>query len=89
LAREINDMRAAHNPAARVAIMRGLRQGNPPMPHRKDRDEEWAIALLEQIVARDRQDRDVLSGQAVDHVKRALVILKKRRRASGPGKRAD
>jgi hypothetical protein len=59
------------------------------MPHRKDRDEEWAIALLEQIVARDRQDRDALSGQAVDHVKRALVILKKRRRASGPGKRAD
>jgi len=52
------------------------------MPHRKDRDEEWAIALLEQIVARDRQDRDALSGQAVDHVKRALVILKKRRRES-------
>ncbi len=54
------------------------------MPHRKDRDEEWAIALLEQIVARDRQDRDALSGQAVDHVKRALVILKKRRRDGEP-----
>jgi hypothetical protein len=59
------------------------------MPHRKDRDEEWAFALLEQIVARDRQDRDALSGQAVDHVKRALVILKKRRRAGGAPKRTD
>ena len=59
------------------------------MPHRKDRDEEWAIALLEQIVARDRQDRDALSGQAVDHVKRALVILKKRRRDGGAGKKTD
>lgn len=59
------------------------------MPHRKDRDEEWAIALLEQIVARDRQDRDALSGQAVDHVKRALVILKKRRRDRGAGKRTE
>jgi hypothetical protein len=59
------------------------------MPHRKDRDEEWAIALLEQIVARDRQDRDALSGQAVDHVKRALVVLKKRRRAGGAPKRTD
>lgn len=59
------------------------------MPHRKDRDEEWAIALLEQIVARDRQDRDALSGQAVDHVKRALVILKKRRRDGSAGKRTD
>jgi len=59
------------------------------MPHRKDRDEEWAIALLQQIVARDRQDRDALSGQAVDHVKRALVILKKRRRAGGAGKKTE
>jgi len=59
------------------------------MPHRKDRDEEWAIALLEQIVARDRQDRDALSGQAVDHVKRALVILKKRRRGGGAPKKTD
>jgi hypothetical protein len=59
------------------------------MPHRKDRDEEWANALLEQIVARDRQDRDALSGQAVDHVKRALVILKKRRRGGGAPKRTD
>jgi hypothetical protein len=59
------------------------------MPHRKDRDEEWAIALLEQIVARDRRDRDALSGQAVDHVKRALVILKKRRRDGGAGKKTE
>jgi len=59
------------------------------MPHRKDRDEEWAIALLQQIVARDRQDRDALSGQAVDHVKRALVILKKRRRDGGAGKKTE
>jgi hypothetical protein len=35
------------------------------LPHRKDRDEEWAIALLEQIVQRDREDRDALSGQAM------------------------
>ena len=49
------------------------------MPHRKDRDEEWAIALLEQIVERDKEDRDALSGEAMRHIKRALVILKKRR----------
>jgi hypothetical protein len=49
------------------------------MPHRKDRDEEWAIALLEQIVQRDREDRDALSSQGVGHIKKARVILKKRR----------
>lgn len=59
-----------------------FKTGLPPgqvMPHRKDRDEEWPIALLEHIVQRDREDRDALSGQAVGHIKRALLILKKRR----------
>lgn len=49
------------------------------MTHRKDRDEERAIALLEQIIDIDRQDRDALSGEAVGHVKEALRILRKRR----------
>jgi hypothetical protein len=49
------------------------------MPHRKDRDEEWVIALLEQIVQLDRENRDAISGQAMRHIKRALIILKKRR----------
>jgi hypothetical protein len=48
--------------------------------HRKDQDEEWAIALLERIVARDREDPDALSGEVVRLVKRALVVLKKRRK---------
>jgi hypothetical protein len=34
------------------------------MPHRKDCDEEWAIALLEKIVQLDREDRDALPGEA-------------------------
>lgn len=50
------------------------------MTHRKDRDEEWAIRLLEQIVERDRADRDALPGSAVSHVKAALRIMRKRRR---------
>lgn len=50
------------------------------MTHRKDRDEEWAISLLEQIVARSREDRDAFSGQALYEVKRALAIFKKRRK---------
>jgi len=48
------------------------------MPHVKDKDERWAAALLERIVARDRQDRDALPGSAVKRVKEALDILRKR-----------
>ena len=50
------------------------------MPHVKDKDEKWATALLEQIVARDRRDRDALPGSVVKRVKDALNILKKRRK---------
>jgi hypothetical protein len=49
------------------------------MAHRKDRDEDWAIALLQQIVDRDRADRDAISGQAMHHIKEAQHILLKRR----------
>jgi hypothetical protein len=48
--------------------------------HRKDRAEEQAIKLLEQVVEMDRQDRDALPGSAVSHVKQALTIMRKRRR---------
>lgn len=48
------------------------------MPHVKDKDERWAVALLEQIVARARKDRDALSGSVVKRVKDARSILKKR-----------
>lgn len=49
------------------------------MTHRKDKDEDWAIALLQEIIARDREDRDAISGQAMTHVKEAWRILVKRR----------
>lgn len=50
------------------------------MPKRKDRSEEWAIALLQQIIELDRQDRDALPGSVMAHVKAALLIMKKRRK---------
>jgi len=50
------------------------------MPHVKDRDERWALALLKRIIQRDREDRDALPGSVVKLVKQAAVILKKRAR---------
>lgn len=50
------------------------------MSHVKDRDERWALALLEQIIARSRADRDALPGAVVSLVKRAAVRLRKRRK---------
>lgn len=50
------------------------------MTHRKDRDEERAIALLRQVIDIDRADRDALPGSAVAHVKAALRVMRKRRR---------
>jgi hypothetical protein len=50
------------------------------LTHRKDRDEEWALRLLEQILERDRADRDALPGAVVGKVKEAAVILRKRRK---------
>ena len=51
------------------------------MAHVKDKDELWALALLERIIQRDREDRDALSGSVVKHVKAAATIIKKRQRA--------
>ena len=51
------------------------------MAHVKDRDESWALRLLEQILERSREDRDALSGAAVQHVKQAATILRKRQAA--------
>lgn len=48
------------------------------MSHVKDRDERWAMALLQQIIDRSIEDRDALSGEAVKHVKIAKRILAKR-----------
>lgn len=45
----------------------------------KRRDEAWALALLDQIIQRDREDRDALPGSVVKLVKQAAVILRKRR----------
>lgn len=50
------------------------------MPKRQDEHEEWAINLLCQIVERDRQNRDALPGSVVRLVKRAITIMRKRRR---------
>lgn len=55
------------------------------MPHRKDKEEEQAIALLRQVIDISERDRDALPGSAVSHVKDALTIMRKRRRRSGPG----
>ena len=48
--------------------------------NRQDKHEERAIALLQQVVDLDRQNRDALSGSVVKKVKEALTILKKRRK---------
>lgn len=50
------------------------------MPKRQDSHEEWAIAMLDQIIALDRRNRDALPGSAVRHVKQAKAIMAKRRR---------
>lgn len=42
--------------------------------------EAQAIYLLQQIVDMDRKDSDALPGSVVKLVKKALVILKKRRK---------
>lgn len=46
------------------------------MPHVKDKDELWALVLLQRIIDRDQQDRDALPGSAVRHVKDAARILR-------------
>jgi len=50
------------------------------MPKRFDKDEEWAINLLQQIIERSREKRDALSGHAVKLIKKAQTIMKKRRK---------
>jgi hypothetical protein len=48
---------------------------------RMDMHEEWAIAYLQKVVDLSNSERDALPGSAVDHVKSAIIIMKKRRRA--------
>lgn len=50
------------------------------MSKRQDDHEERAIRQLQILVDTDRANRDALPGSVVRLVKRALVILKKRRR---------
>lgn len=50
------------------------------MTHRKDIDEEWAIAHLQQIVDLDKRDHDALPGSVVKLIKQAQTIMKKRRK---------
>jgi len=59
------------------------------MPHIKDRDERWALEKLEEIIQRDREDRDALPGSAVKLVKDAARILRKRRERKGERHRRD
>lgn len=56
------------------------------MPHVKDKDELWALALLERIIQRDRDDRDALPGMVVKHVKTAAKIMRKRQAAKRSGR---
>lgn len=53
------------------------------MTHRKDKDELWALALLEKIIKRSNDDRDALPGSVVKKVKEARTILKKLRKDGG------
>jgi len=55
------------------------------MSHVKDKDELWALRILEEIIRRDREDRDALPGSVVQHVKAAVRIIRKRQEA----KRSD
>jgi len=48
------------------------------MPHVKDKDELWALSLLDQIIQRSKADRDALPGSVVKKVKDAAIIIKKR-----------
>jgi hypothetical protein len=48
--------------------------------HRKDEDEERAIALLGEVLAMDTRDRDALPGSVVRLVKQARKIMQKRRK---------
>lgn len=48
------------------------------MCHVKDKDELWALALLEQIMQRHREDHDALPGSVVDLTKKSIRILRKR-----------
>ena len=50
------------------------------MPHVKDRDELWALSLLNQIIQSSRDDRDALPGSVVKKVKDAAIIIKKRQK---------
>ena len=57
------------------------------MGHVKDKDELWALHYLEQIIQRDRVDRDALPGAVVKRVKEAAKIIRKRQeRKEGTGK---
>ena len=46
---------------------------------RSDLHEEWAIAYLQKVVDLSISERDALPGSVVDHVKDAIIIMKKRR----------
>lgn len=48
------------------------------MSHVKDRDELWALGLLEQVIKRSREDRDALPGSVVRLVKEAAKVLRRR-----------
>jgi len=48
------------------------------MSHVKDRHELWALSLLNQIIERDKRDRDALPGSVVKLVKDAARIIRKR-----------
>jgi len=53
------------------------------MPKRHDEYEEWAIKYLGEIIKLNSENRDALPGSVVELVRRAIVILKKRRRTNG------
>lgn len=50
----------------------------------KENAEKVAIGYLEELIEIHRRDRDALPGSVVDHIRRALVILRKRKKAATP-----
>lgn len=48
------------------------------MPHISDGHELWTLGLLNQIIQRDKKNKDALPGSVVKLVKKTVKILKKR-----------
>jgi hypothetical protein len=51
------------------------------MPKRQDFKEEWAINILQKIINESIKNRDAFPGSSIKLIKKAQVIMKKRRKS--------